>query len=219
MEKVGKDGTITVEEARSIETTLEVVEGMQFDKGYVSPYFVTDKEGMEAVLEDAFILLYEKKLSNMKDLLPILEKIAQRGKPLLMVAEDVEGEALATLVVNKLRGTLQVCAVKAPGFGDRRKAMMEDIAVLTGGKVISEDIGIKLENAKIEDMGRAKRIVIDKEKTTIIEGFGKKGDLTGRIGQIKKAIEETTSDYDREQLQERLAKLAGGVAVINAGAA
>ena len=219
MDKVGKDGTITVEEAKSVETTLEVVEGMQFDKGYISPYFVTEKESMEAILEDAFLLLYEKKLSNMKDLLPILEKIAQRGKPMLIVSEDVEGEALATLVVNKLRGTLAVCAVKAPGFGDRRKAMMEDIAVLTGGKVITEDIGIKLENAKIEDMGRAKRIVIGKEKTTIIEGFGKKGDLTGRIGQIKKEIDETTSDYDREKLQERLAKLAGGVAVINVGAA
>src|SRR5262252_5636424 len=219
MDKVGKDGTITVEEAKSIETNYDIVEGMQFDKGYVSPYFVTEKESMEAVLEDAHILLYEKKLSSMKDLLPILEKIAQRGKPMLLIAEDVEGEALATLVVNKLRGTLAVCAVKAPGFGDRRKAMMEDIAVLTGGKVITEDIGIKLENAKIEDMGRAKRIVIDKEKTTIIEGFGKKGDLTGRIGQLKKEIDETTSDYDREKLQERLAKLAGGVAVINVGAA
>src|SRR6476660_5833292 len=219
MDTVGKDGTITVEEAKSVETTLDVVEGMQFDKGYISPYFITEKESMEAVLEDAYILLYEKKLSNMKDLLPILEKIAQRGKPMLMVAEDVEGEALATLVVNKLRGTLNVCAVKAPGFGDRRKAMMEDIAVLTGGKVITEDIGIKLENAKIEDMGRAKRIVIDKEKTTIIEGYGKKADLTGRIGQLKKEIEETTSDYDREKLQERLAKLAGGVAVIHVGAA
>jgi chaperonin GroEL len=192
---------------------------MQFDKGYISPYFVTEKEGMEAILEDAFILLYEKKLSNMKDLLPLLEKIAQRGKPLLIIAEDVEGEALATLVVNKLRGTLQVCAVKAPGFGDRRKAMMEDLAVLTAGKVISEDLGIKLENIKIEDMGRAKRIAIDKEKTTIVEGAGKKADIQGRIGQIKKEIEDTTSDYDREKLQERLAKLAGGVAVINVGAA
>jgi chaperonin GroEL len=219
MDKVGKDGTITVEEARSVETTLEVVEGMQFDKGYISPYFVTEKDTMEAVVEDAFILLYEKKLSNMKDLLPILEKIAQRGKPLLIVAEDVEGEALATLVVNKLRGTLNVCAVKAPGFGDRRKAMMEDIAILTGGKVITEDLGIKLENARIEDMGKAKRIVIDKETTTIVEGGGKKADIQGRIGQIKKEIEDTTSDYDREKLQERLAKLAGGVAVINVGAA
>ena len=219
MDKVGKDGTITVEEARSVETTLDVVEGMQFDKGYISPYFVTEKEAMEAILEDAFILLYEKKLSNMKDLLPILEKIAQRGKPMLMISEDVEGEALATLVVNKLRGTLAVCAVKAPGFGDRRKAMMEDIAVLTGGKLISEDLGIKLENIKIEDLGRAKRIVIDKENTTIVEGGGKKADIQGRIGQIKKEIEDTTSDYDREKLQERLAKLAGGVAVINVGAA
>ena len=197
----------------------ELVEGMQFDKGYISPYFVTEKESMEAVLEDAFILLYEKKISNMKDLLPILEKIAQRGKPLLIIAEDVEGEALATLVVNKLRGTLAVCAVKAPGFGDRRKAMMEDIAILTGGKVITEDLGIKLENVKVEDLGRAKRITVDKENTTIVEGAGKKADIQGRIGQIKKEIEDTTSDYDREKLQERLAKLAGGVAVINVGAA
>jgi chaperonin GroEL len=219
MDKVGKDGTITVEEARSVETTLEVVEGMQFDKGYISPYFVTEKDSMEAVLEDAYILLYEKKLSNMKDLLPVLEKIAQRGKPFLIIAEDVEGEALATLVVNKLRGTLNVCAVKAPGFGDRRKAMMEDIAVLTGGKVITEDLGIKLENTKLEDLGHAKRLVIDKENTTIVEGAGKKADIQGRIGQIKKEIEDTTSDYDREKLQERLAKLAGGVAVINVGAA
>ena len=219
MDKVGKDGTITVEEAKSVETTLEVVEGMQFDKGYISPYFVTEKESMEAILEDAFLLLYEKKLSNMKDLLPILEKIAQRGKPMLIVTEDVEGEALATLVVNKLRGTLAVCAVKAPGFGDRRKAMMEDIAVLTGGKVISEDIGLKLENVRIEDLGRAKRVVIDKENTTLVEGAGKKADIQGRIGQIKKEIEDTTSDYDKEKLQERLAKLAGGVAVINVGAA
>jgi len=219
MDKVGKDGTITVEEARSVDTTLEVVEGMQFDKGYISPYFVTEKENMEAVLEDAHILLYEKKLSNMKDLLPVLEKIAQRAKPLLIVAEDVEGEALATLVVNKLRGTLAVCAVKAPGFGDRRKAMMEDIAVLTGGKVITEDLGIKLESVKLEDLGRAKRIVVDKENTTLVEGSGKKADITGRISQIKKEIDDTTSDYDREKLQERLAKLAGGVAVINVGAA
>ncbi|HEV2104526.1 MAG TPA: chaperonin GroEL [Candidatus Eisenbacteria bacterium] len=219
MDKVGKDGTITVEEARSVETTLEVVEGMQFDKGYISPYFVTEKETMEAVLEDAYILLYEKKLSNMKDLLPVLEKIAQRAKPLLIVSEDVEGEALATLVVNKLRGTLNVCAVKAPGFGDRRKAMMEDIAILTAGKVISEDLGIKLENVRLEDLGKAKRIVVDKENTTIVEGGGKKTDIQGRIGQIKKEIEDTTSDYDREKLQERLAKLAGGVAVINVGAA
>jgi len=219
MDKVGKDGTITVEEAKSVETTLEVVEGMQFDKGYISPYFVTEKENMEAVMEDAFILLYEKKLSSMKDLLPILEKIAQRGKPMLIVAEDVEGEALATLVVNKLRGTLSVCAVKAPGFGDRRKAIMEDIATLTGGKVITEELGIKLENTRVEDLGRAKRIVIDKENTTIVEGAGKKADIQGRIGQIKREIEDTTSDYDREKLQERLAKLAGGVAVINVGAA
>jgi chaperonin GroEL len=219
MDKVGKDGTITVEEAKSIETTYDLVEGMQFDKGYISPYFVTEKEAMEAKLDDAFILLYEKKLSNMKDLLPILEKIAQRGKPLLIVAEDVEGEALATLVVNKLRGTLAVCAVKAPGFGDRRKAMMEDIAILTGGKVITEDLGIKLENAKVEDLGRAKSITVDKDNTTIVEGAGKKADITGRIGQIKKEIEDTTSDYDREKLQERLAKLAGGVAVISVGAA
>ena len=219
MDKVGKDGTITVEEARSIETTVDVVEGMMFDKGYVSPYFVTEKESMEAVLEDAFILLYEKKLSNMKDLLPVLEKIAQKGKPLCIISEDVEGEALATLVVNKLRGTLNVCAVKAPGFGDRRKAMMEDIAALTGGKVITEDLGIKLESTKLEDLGRAKRIVIDKENTTIIEGLGKKTDIQGRIAQLKREIEDTTSDYDREKLQERLAKLAGGVAVINVGAA
>src|SRR5213596_2191084 len=219
MDKVGKDGTITVEEAKSIETNYDIVEGMQFDKGYISPYFVTEKESMEAVLEDAYMLLYEKKLSNMKDLLPILEKIAQRGKPMLIIAEDVEGEALATLVVNKLRGTLSVCAVKAPGFGDRRKAMMEDIAVLTGGKVISEDLGIKLENVRVEDLGRAKRIVVDKENTTIVEGAGKKADIQGRISQLKREIEETTSDYDKEKLQERLAKLAGGVAVINVGAA
>jgi len=219
MEKVGKDGTITVEEAKSIETTFDTVEGMEFDKGYISPYFVTEKEEMKAVLEDAYILLYEKKLSNMKDLLPILEKIAQRAKPLLIIAEDVEGEALATLVVNKLRGTLAVCAVKAPGFGDRRKAIMEDIATLTAGKVITEDLGIKLENVKMEDLGRAKRLVVDKEKTTIIEGAGKKADIQGRIAQIKKEIEDTTSDYDSEKLQERLAKLAGGVAVVSVGAA
>ena len=220
MHAVGKEGTITVEEAKSVETTKEVVEGMQFDKGYISPYFVTEKEGMEAILEDAFILLHEKKLSNLKDLLPLLEKIAQRGKPLLIIAEDVEGEALATLVVNKLRGTLAVCAVKAPGFGDRRKAMMEDIAVLTGGKVISEDLGIKLENVKVEDLGHAKRIVVDKENTTLVEGPGKrKPEIQGRIAAIKKEIEDTTSDYDREKLQERLAKLAGGVAIINVGAA
>jgi chaperonin GroEL len=220
MHAVGKEGTITVEEAKSVETTKEVVEGMQFDKGYISPYFVTEKEGMEAILEDALILLYEKKLSNMKDLLPLLEKIAQRGKPLLVIAEDVEGEALATLVVNKLRGTLAVCAVKAPGFGDRRKAMMEDIAVLTGGKLISEDLGIKLENVKVEDLGHAKRIVVDKESTTLVEAPGKrKPEIQGRIAAIKKEIEDTTSDYDREKLQERLAKLAGGVAIINVGAA
>ena len=219
MEKVGKDGTITVEEARSIDTTLETVEGMQFDKGYISPYFVTDKEGMEAVLEDACILIYEKKLSNMKDLLPVLEKVAQKGKPFLVIAEDVEGEALATLVVNKLRGTLSACAVKAPGFGDRRKAMMEDLAVLTNGKLITEDLGIKLESVKIEDLGRAKRITIDKDNTTIVEGAGKHSDIQGRIAQIKKQIEDTTSDYDKEKLQERLAKLAGGVAVINVGVA
>jgi chaperonin GroEL len=219
MEKVGKDGTITVEEAKSMDTTLEVVEGMQFDKGYISPYFVTDKEGMESVLEDAYVLIYEKKLSNMKDLLPVLEKVAQKGKPFLVIAEDVEGEALATLVVNKLRGTLSACAVKAPGFGDRRKAMLEDIAILTGGKLISEDLGIKLENVKLDDLGRAKRITVDKENTTIVEGVGKASDIQGRIALIKRQIEDTTSDYDREKLQERLAKLAGGVAVINVGAA
>jgi len=219
MEKVGKDGTITVEEAKSMETTLDLVEGMQFDKGYISPYFVTDKESMEAVLEDGYILIYEKKLSNMKDLLPLLEKVAQKAKPFLVIAEDVEGEALATLVVNKLRGTLAACAVKAPGFGDRRKAMLEDIATLTGGKLITEDLGIKLENVKIEDLGRAKRITVDKENTTIVEGAGKSADIQGRIAQIKKQIEDTTSDYDKEKLQERLAKLAGGVAVVNVGAA
>jgi chaperonin GroEL len=219
MDKVGKDGTITVEEAKSMDTTLDLVEGMQFDKGYISPYFVTDKEGMEAVLEDCYILLYEKKLSNMKDLLPLLEKVAQKGKPFLVVAEDVEGEALATLVVNKLRGTLSACAVKAPGFGDRRKAMLEDIAILTGGKLITEDLGIKLETVKVEDLGRAKRVTVDKENTTIVEGAGKQSDISGRINLIKKQIEDTTSDYDKEKLQERLAKLAGGVAVINVGAA
>src|SRR5512134_3319518 len=201
MEKVGKDGTITVEEARSIDTTLDTVEGMQFDKGYISPYFVTDKEGMEAVLEDAYILIYEKKLSNMKDLLPVLEKVAQKAKPFLVIAEDVEGEALATLVVNKLRGTLSACAVKAPGFGDRRKSMLEDIAVLTNGKLITEDLGIKLENVKIEDLGRAKRITVDKDNTTIVEGAGKHTDIQGRITMIKKQIEDTTSDYDKEKLQ------------------
>jgi chaperonin GroEL len=219
MDKVGKDGTITVEEAKSIETTLEVVEGMQFDKGYLSPYFVTNAEEMEAVLENAYILIYEKKISSLKDLLPLLEKVAKAGRPLLIISEDVEGEALATLVVNKLRGTLQVCAVKAPGFGDRRKAMLEDIAVLTGGRLISEDLGIKLENIKLEDLGRAKRVTIDKENTTIVEGEGKKADIQGRVAQIRRQIEETTSDYDSEKLQERLAKLAGGVAVINVGAA
>ncbi|MDD5199061.1 MAG: chaperonin GroEL [Terrimicrobiaceae bacterium] len=219
MEKVGKDGTITVEEAKSIETTLDVVEGMQFDKGYLSPYFVTNTEDMEAVLENAYILLYEKKVSSLKDLLPLLEKVAKSGRPFLIIAEDVEGEALATLVVNKLRGTLQVAAVKAPGFGDRRKAMLEDIAVLTGGRLITEDLGIKLENLQLEDLGRAKRVVIDKENTTVIEGEGKGSDIQGRVGQIRRQIEETTSDYDREKLQERLAKLAGGVAVINVGAA
>jgi chaperonin GroEL len=219
MDKVGKDGTITVEEAKSIETTLEVVEGMQFDKGYLSPYFVTNAEEMEAVLENAYILIHEKKISSLKDLLPLLEKVAKAGRPLLIIAEDVEGEALATLVVNKLRGTLQVCAVKAPGFGDRRKAMLEDIAVLTGGRCITEDLGIKLENIKLEDLGRAKRITIDKENTTIVEGEGKKSDIQGRVAQIRRQIEETTSDYDREKLQERLAKLAGGVAVVNVGAA
>ncbi|HEV3100584.1 MAG TPA: chaperonin GroEL [Candidatus Udaeobacter sp.] len=219
MDKVGKDGTITVEEAKSIETTLDVVEGMQFDKGYLSPYFVTNAEAMEAVLENAYILIYEKKISSLKDLLPLLEKVAKAGRPLLIISEDVEGEALATLVVNKLRGTLQVCAVKAPGFGDRRKAMMEDIAVLSGGRLISEDLGIKLENIKLEDLGRAKRVTVDKENTTIVEGEGKKVDIQGRVAQIRRQIEETTSDYDREKLQERLAKLAGGVAVINVGAA
>ena len=219
MDKVGKDGTITVEEARSIDTTLEVVEGMQFDKGYLSPYFVTNAEAMEAVLDNPYVLIYEKKISSLKDLLPLLEKVAKAGRPLLIISEDVEGEALATLVVNKLRGTLQVCAVKAPGFGDRRKSMLEDIAVLTGGKLISEDLGIKLENIKIEDLGKAKRVTVDKENTTIVEGTGKNADIQGRVAQIRRQIEETTSDYDREKLQERLAKLAGGVAVINVGAA
>jgi chaperonin GroEL len=219
MDKVGKDGTITVEEAKSIETTLEVVEGMQFDKGYLSPYFVTNAEDMEAILENPYILIYEKKISSLKDMLPLLEKVAKAGRPLLIIAEDVEGEALATLVVNKLRGTLQVAAVKAPGFGDRRKAMLEDIGVLTGGRLISEDLGIKLENIKLEDLGKAKRVTIDKENTTIVEGSGKSSDIQGRVAQIRRQIEETTSDYDREKLQERLAKLAGGVAVINVGAA
>ena len=219
MDKVGKDGTITVEEAKSIETTLDVVEGMQFDKGYLSPYFVTNAESLEVSFDNAYILIHEKKISSLKDLLPLLEKIAKSGKPFLIIAEDVEGEALATLVVNKLRGTLQVAAVKAPGFGDRRKAMLEDIAVLTGGKLLSEDLGIKLENVGLEDLGRAKRVTVDKENTTIIEGEGKGSDIQGRVSQIRRQIEETTSDYDREKLQERLAKLAGGVAVINVGAA
>jgi chaperonin GroEL len=219
MEKVGKEGVITVEEAKSMETTLEIVEGMQFDRGYISPYFITDPEKMEAVLEDPYILIYEKKISNMKDFLPILESVAKTGKPLLVIAEDVEGEALATLVVNKLRGTLKCAAVKAPGFGDRRKAMLEDIAILTGGRAISEDVGIKLENLKLEDLGKAKKVVIDKDNTTIVEGAGKPSAIEGRIKQIRVQIEETTSDYDREKLQERLAKLAGGVAVIKVGAA
>ncbi len=219
MEKVGKDGTITVEEAKSIETTLDVVEGMQFDKGYLSPYFATNAEAMEAILENAYVLIHEKKISSLKDLLPLLEKVAKGGRPLLIIAEDVEGEALATLVVNKLRGTLQVCAVKAPGFGDRRKAMLEDIAVLTGGRCITEDLGIKLESITLDDLGKAKRIVVEKETTTIVEGEGKSKDIQGRVAQIRRQIEETTSDYDREKLQERLAKLAGGVAVINVGAA
>jgi chaperonin GroEL len=219
MEKVGKDGVITVEEAKGMETTLEVVEGMQFDRGYLSPYFVTDPDRMEAVLEDCLILIHEKKLSVMKEMLPLLEQVAQAGKPFLIVAEDVEGEALATLVVNKLRGTLHCCAVKAPGFGDRRKAMLEDIAILTGGKAITEDLGIKLENLKLDDLGRAKKVVVDKDKTTVIDGGGKTGAIEGRIKQIRAQIEETTSDYDREKLQERLAKLAGGVAIVKVGAA
>ena len=219
MDQVGKDGVITVEESRTMETSLEVVEGMQFDRGYLSPYFVTDPERMEASIENALILINEKKISSMKDLLPLLEQIAKMGKPLLIIAEDVEGEALATLVVNKLRGTLNVAAVKAPGFGDRRKAMLEDIATLTGGKVISEDLGIKLENVQVQDLGRAKKITIDKDNTTIVEGAGKQGDIEGRVKTIRAQIEETTSDYDREKLQERLAKLVGGVAVIKVGAA
>jgi chaperonin GroEL len=219
MDKVGKDGTITVEEAKSIETTLDVVEGMQFDKGYISPYFVTNAESMEAILDNPYLLIFEKKISSLKDLLPVLEKVAKTGKPLLIIAEDVEGEALATLVVNKLRGTINVAAVKAPGFGDRRKAMLEDIAILTGGRCITEDLGIKLENISLEDLGKAKRVTIDKENTTIVEGSGKQADIQGRVNQIRRQIEETTSDYDREKLQERLAKLAGGVAVINVGAA
>src|SRR5947207_3287425 len=219
MDKVGKDGTITVEEAKSIDTTLEVVEGMQFDKGYLSPYFVTNAETMECKLEDAYVLNCEKKISSLKDLLPILEKVAKLGKPLLIIAEEVEGEALATLVVNKLRGTLQVAAVKAPGYGDRRKAMLEDIAILTGGKAITEDLGIKLENIKLDDLGKAKKITIDKDNTTIVEGAGKTKDIEGRVKQIRTQIDETTSDYDREKLQERLAKLVGGVAVSKVGAA
>src|SRR5882724_4691337 len=219
MEKVGKDGVITVEESKSAETVLDVVEGMQFDRGYLSPYFVTDPERMEVVLEDALILIHEKKISVMKDMLPLLEQVARAGKPLLIIAEEVEGEALATLVVNKLRGTLHTCAVKAPGFGDRRKAMLEDISVLTGGKAITEDLGIKLENIKVTDLGRAKKVVVDKDNTTIVEGAGKTKEIEGRIKQIRAQIDETTSDYDREKLQERLAKLAGGVAVIKVGAA
>jgi chaperonin GroEL len=219
MKKVGKDGVITVEESKTMETTLEVVEGMQFDRGYLSPYFITDPERMECALENALILIHEKKISSMKDLLPLLEQIAKLGKPLLIIAEDVEGEALATLVVNKLRGTLQCAAVKAPGFGDRRKAMLEDIAVLTGGKAITEDLGIKLENVKIEDLGKAKKVTIDKDNTTIVEGAGKANEIEGRVKQIRQQIEITTSDYDREKLQERLAKLVGGVAVIKVGAA
>jgi chaperonin GroEL len=219
MDKVGKDGVITVEEAKSIETTLDVVEGMQFDRGYLSPYFVTDPDRMECVLENCYILIHEKKISTMKDLLPVLEQVAKMGKPLLIIAEEVEGEALATLVVNKLRGTLQAAAVKAPGFGDRRKAMLEDIAILTGGKAITEDLGIKLENLHVEDLGRAKKIVIDKDNTTIVEGAGKANTIDGRVKQLRAQIEETTSDYDREKLQERLAKLVGGVAVIKVGAA
>jgi len=226
MKKVGKDGVITVEESKTMETTLEVVEGMQFDRGYLSPYFNTDPDRMECVFEsstpsgkDVFVLIHEKKISSMKDLLPLLEQIAKLGKPLLIIAEDVEGEALATLVVNKLRGTLQCAAVKAPGFGDRRKAMLEDIATLTGGKAVTEDLGIKLENVKIEDLGKAKKVTIDKDNTTIIEGAGKAGDVEGRVKQIRQQIENTTSDYDREKLQERLAKLVGGVAVIKVGAA
>jgi chaperonin GroEL len=219
MEKVGKDGVITVEEAKGLETTLETVDGMQFDRGYLSPYFVTDPEKMEAALDDAYLLIHDKKISAMKELLPILEKVAQTGKPLLIIAEDVEGEALATLVVNKLRGTLKVCAVKAPGFGDRRKEMLRDIAVLTGGNVISEEVGFKLENAVLNDLGRAKRVVIDKDNSTLVDGRGKADDIKGRIAEIRAAVDKSTSDYDREKLQERLAKLSGGVAIINVGAA
>jgi chaperonin GroEL len=219
MNKVGKDGVITVEESKTMETSLEVVEGMQFDRGYLSPYFVTDPERMEATLENPLILIHEKKISSMKDLLPLLEQVAKMGKPMLIIAEDVEGEALATLVVNKLRGTLNIAAVKAPGFGDRRKAMLEDIAIMTGGKVISEDLGIKLENVKLDDLGRAKKITIDKDNTTIVDGAGKESDMQGRVKTLRAQIEETSSDYDREKLQERLAKLIGGVAVIKVGAA
>src|SRR6187401_761267 len=219
MDKVGKDGTITVEEAKSIETSLDVVEGMQFDKGYLSPYFVTNAEAMEAILDNPYILIHEKKISSLKDMLPLLEKVAKAGRPLLIIAEDVEGEALATLVVNKLRGTLQVAAVKAPGFGDRRKAMLEDLAVLTGGRLISEDLGIKLESVELSDLGEAKKITVDKDNTTIVEGAGKGADIQGRVKQMRTQIEETTSDYDREKLQERLAKLVGGVALIKVGAA
>jgi len=219
MEKVGKDGVITVEEAKGLETTLETVDGMQFDRGYLSPYFVTDPEKMEAVLDDPYILIHDKKISAMKELLPVLEKVAQSGRPMLIIAEDVEGEALATLVVNKLRGTLKVCAVKAPGFGDRRKEMLRDIAVLTGGQVVSEELGFKLENSTLNDLGRAKRVVVDKDNTTVVDGRGKENDIQGRINEIKAAVDKSTSDYDREKLQERLAKLSGGVAVINVGAA
>ncbi len=219
MDKVGKDGVITVEEAKGLDTTLEVVEGLQFDRGYLSPYFVTDPERMEAILEDAYILIYDKKIASIKDIIPILEKVSQVGKPLLVISEDIEGEALATLVVNKLRGVLNVAAAKAPGFGDRRRAMLEDVAILTGGRLITEEAGMKLENAILTDLGRAKRIVVDKDNTTIIEGAGKKSDIKGRVDQIRKEIEDSTSDYDKEKLQERLAKLAGGVAVVNVGAA
>jgi chaperonin GroEL len=219
MEKVGKDGVITVEEAKGLQTELETVDGMQFDRGYLSPYFVTDPDKMEAVMEDALILIHDKKVSAMKDLLPVLEKVAQSGKPLLLIAEDIEGEALATLVVNKLRGTLKVCAVKAPGFGDRRKEMLRDISVLTGGNVISEEVGFKLENAVLSDLGKAKRIVVDKDNTTLVDGAGKRQAIEGRINEIRSQIEKSTSDYDKEKLQERLAKLAGGVAIINVGAA
>ncbi len=219
MDKVGKEGTITVEEAKTLESSLDVVEGMQFDKGYLSPYFVTNPEAMECELEDPFVLLFEKKITNLQDMLPLLQGVAKTGRPLMIIAEDVEGEALATLVVNKLRGTFQVCAVKAPGFGDRRKAILEDIAILTGGRLISEDIGVKLENVQLSDLGRAKKVVVDKDNTTIVDGLGKKADIEARVAIIKKQIEETTSDYDREKLQERLAKLAGGVALIKVGAA